>query len=303
MIKIENKKFILSDERLFKCLVGLLFVFVSLFCLASVIFFNYISIRSSAVFILQHSNDPTDMFFNDLIAYLYSGLIDESWILLIILLLAFFVGYYLAYTMIRPFKLIALYCQQKTDQKSYQSPDFISNLKLLNQISHFFFSQVDLAYAQGKLKAVEIPDNFTKIHRPKFEIGFFINYFLVVIIFAGVSAYGIMSINSSIQESVILLTKKFYLEGSGFNFSLEKQFEIMNFYLYFLVTTHILVYILCGYYLYSKVSTPAFAIFATMRSFLKGNYHNRIHLVGHLYLRDDCRKINKYLEAIEKELT
>lgn len=303
MLKLINKKFELSDEMLFKCLVGALFVFVSLFCLLSVIFFNYIAIRSSAIFLLQHSMDKTDVFFNDLISFISSGLLDESWVVFIIMILAFFVGYYLAYTMIRPFKLIAAYCQQKTNQKSYQSSDFISNLKLLSQISYFFFAQIDLAYAKGKLKPVEIPENFTKIHRPKFEIGFFINYFLVVIIFAFISTSGIIYINSFIQEMVILLSKKFYLEGGPVNFYLDKQFEIMNFYLYFLVSTHVLVYILCGYYLYSKVATPAFAIFATMRSFMKGNYGNRIHLVGHSYLREDCRKINKYLEAIEKELT
>lgn len=303
MVKFKNKKFVLSEERLFKCLIGLLFVFVSLFCLVSVILLNYIFIRSSAIFLAQHSTEKTQVFFDDLVAFITSGLVDQSWVALIVVIVAFLVGYYLANTMIRPFKLIASYCEKKTNKKTYLSSDFISNLKLLNQISYFFFGQIDLAYAQGKLKTVEIPERFTKIHGPKFEIGFFINYFLVVIILAFISTSGIIYINSFIQEMVVLLSKKFYIEGGPVNFYLDKQFEIMNLYLYFLVATHILAYLICGYYLYSKVAVPAFAIFATMRSFLKGNYSNRIHLVGHSYLREDCRKINKYLEAIEKELT
>jgi hypothetical protein len=53
-------------------------------------------------------------------------------------------------------------------------------------------------------------------------------------------------------------------------------------------------------HLYGQVSGAAFGIFATMRSFIKGNFKNRVHLVGYSHLRESTRALNKYLDWIEK---
>ena len=58
-------------------------------------------------------------------------------------------------------------------------------------------------------------------------------------------------------------------------------------------------YLALGFHLYDKVSGAAFGIFSTMRSFMKGNYFSRVHLVGYAYIRDYTRKLNKYLDHIQ----
>ena len=58
-------------------------------------------------------------------------------------------------------------------------------------------------------------------------------------------------------------------------------------------------YTMLGFHLYAKVSGAAFAIFSTMRSYMKGNYSSRVHLVGYSYLRDYTRKLNKYLDYVQ----
>ena len=55
--------------------------------------------------------------------------------------------------------------------------------------------------------------------------------------------------------------------------------------------------------LYSKVSVPAFGVFATMRGFLRGNIKARVHLLGNYYLRHETKEINKFLSELEKKLT
>jgi hypothetical protein len=62
-------------------------------------------------------------------------------------------------------------------------------------------------------------------------------------------------------------------------------------------------YILLGLHLYSKVSGAAFGIFSTMRSFMKGNYSSRVHLVGFAHIREYTRKLNKYLDYIQNNFT
>ena len=71
------------------------------------------------------------------------------------------------------------------------------------------------------------------------------------------------------------------------------------------VMTGILVCVLnlmLAFHLYNAVSGAAFGIFATMRSFIKGNHSARVHLVGYTYLRDSTRQLNKYLDWLQKNL-
>ena len=66
---------------------------------------------------------------------------------------------------------------------------------------------------------------------------------------------------------------------------------------------HFLFYLGLSFHLYAKVSAPAFAIFATMRSFLKGNTKARVHLIGNYYARPETKKLNQYLDYIEKNVS
>jgi p-aminobenzoyl-glutamate transporter AbgT len=179
---------------------------------------------------------------------------------------------------------------------------------MTTSFSVFFFAKIDEAKLRGRLEKIEVPQDFTKIHKPVFEKNFFFNYLFIIIIFALLASVGIFVLNNSVREQIFILSQKFLSnKGAGnsneIRFFIEEQFSVADIAVYFFSLFHVATYCLLGVHLYGKVSSPAFAIFATMRSFLKGNYHSRVHLIGHYYLREDCRKINKYLDHIEKSLT
>jgi hypothetical protein len=62
------------------------------------------------------------------------------------------------------------------------------------------------------------------------------------------------------------------------------------------------MYFLLASHLYHGVAAPAFAVFATMRAFLKGSYNQRVHLIGFPALRLQTRKLNKYLDWVDRNL-
>lgn len=299
-----------DEEFMFKLTTGLKFVFISLGFTLAVLLFTYLLLKINLIYFVAHGYPGASQFQEAFIDFVYSSLVDEIPYFLIAFAFIFVLGYCLSAIMIRPFKVISRYCEERLENKeNYYSPDYFSDLKLLTTFSVFFFSKIDEAKAQGKLGRIDVPQDFTRIHRPVFEKNFFFNYLFIIIIFALFSSAGIFAVNNAIREQIYTLSQKFLsngvvtVHGSGIRYFIEEQFSVANIAVYFFICMHILAYCLFGVHLYSKVSGPAFAVFATMRSFLKGNYHNRVHLIGHSYLREDTRKINKYLEYIQKSLT
>lgn len=305
--KIENR--LLDEEFNFKLSTGLKFVFISLAFTFSVLLFTYLLMKIDLIYFVAHGYPGAMEFQEAFYDFVYSSLIDDIPYLLVIILFIFFLGYYLSSIMIRPFKVIGKYCEERlSGRANYYSPDFFSDLKLLTSFSVFFFSHIDEAKNRGRLEKIEVPQDYTRIHKPVFEKNFFFNYFFIIIIFALMASVGILLINNAIRDQIFLLSQKFLRDvpmttGKGIRFFIEEQFSVADIAVYFFLGLHILMYCIFGIHLYGKISGPAFAVFATMRSFLKGNYHNRVHLIGHYYLREDCRKINKYLDYIQKNLT
>ncbi|MBC7540282.1 MAG: hypothetical protein H7281_15775 [Bacteriovorax sp.] len=298
-----------DEEFMFKLTTGLKFVFISLGFTFSVLLFTYLFMKIDLIYFVAHGYPGATEFQDAFYDFIYSAIIDEIPYMVIAILFIFCLGFYLSSIMIRPFKVIGKYCEERLSNKThYYSPDYISDLKLLTSFSVFFFSHIDEAKTRGKLEKVEVPQDYTRIHKPVFEKNFFFNYIFIIVIFALLASVGIFVVNNILREQIFQLTQKFLssntIAGSkGIRYFLEEQFSVADIAVYFFLSMHILMYCLLGVHLYGKISGPAFAVFATMRSFLRGNYHNRVHLIGHYYLRDDCRKINKYLDHIQKNLT
>ena len=298
-----------DEEFMFKLATGLKFVFISLAFTLSVILFTYLLIRIDLIYFVAHGYPGAVEFQGAFYDFVYSSLIDEIPYVTIIVVFIFCLGFYLATIMLRPFKVISRYCEERLSNKTnYYTPDYFSDLKLLTTFSIFFFSHVDDAKNKGRLEKIEVPKDFTRIHKPIFEKNFFLNYFFIVVIFALLASVGIFIINNVIREQIFQLSQKFLSNsaiagGKGIRYFIEEQFSVADIAVYFFMGLHIIAYCIFGLHLYGKISGPSFAVFATMRSFIRGNYHNRIHLIGHYYLRDDCRKINKYLDHIQKTLT
>jgi hypothetical protein len=298
-----------DDEFMFKLTTGLKFVFISLIFAFSVLLFTYLFMKIDLIYFVAHGYPGANEFREAFYDFIYSALMDEIPYVVVAIIFIFCLGFYLSSIMIRPFKVIGKYCEERLSGKAnYYSPDYFSDLKLLTSFSVFFFSHIDDAKNRGKLVKVEVPQDYTRIHKPVFEKNFFFNYLFIIVIFALLASVGIFVINNVIREQIFELTQKFLsstaMPGSkGIRYFIEEQFSVADIAVYFFLSMHILMYCLLGVHLYGKISGPAFAVFATMRSFLRGNYHNRVHLIGHYYLRDDCRKINKYLDHIQKNLT
>lgn len=302
-------KFYNDDEFVLKFTIGLKFVLISFGFAFTILLFTYLLMRIDLIYFVEHGYPGAVEFQDAFFDFIYSTLIDDIPIVFGATVFIFGLGYYLASIMVRPFKVIAKYCEERTTEQSasYYTPDYFSDLKLLTSFSVYFFSRIDEAKARGKLDKLEVPYDFTRIHKPVFEKNFFFNYFLIVIIFALIASVGILVINNQIRDQIYILSQRFInnsqIGGRGIRFFIEEQFAVADIAVNFFLALHVLTYCLFGLHLYGKISGPAFAVFATMRSFLKGNYHNRVHLIGYYYLRDYCRKINKYLDYIQKNLT
>jgi hypothetical protein len=294
-----------DDKLMFKVATGLKFVFISLFFLSLVLAFTFIMVKIDFNY-FNSKGFPGAMEFEDtFFSFVYSAL-DSKWPLIVFPLIAiFFSGYYVAIIMMRPFNVIARYCDERlADQTMQYSPDLFSDLKLLTSFTSYFFARIDEAKVRGQFENIAIPEGFTKIHKPVFEKNFFFNYFFLIIAFSLLASIGILMLNFEIHDQVLILGKQILKSDSNKEISmfLNDQLNVTKIVTEYLLGFHVLMYCVFGMHLYSKISTPAFAVFATMRSFLKGNAHNRIHLVGYSYLRDDCRKINKYLEHVQKTI-
>ena len=297
-------RFLGDDEEMFKIGMGLKFLGVSVLCTISVLLFTYLLIRIDLIFFVSHGFPGALDFKDAFIDFIYSSLYDEVLWITLSGVFVFGLGYYLSSIMIRPFKVIGEYCEDKISKKNnFYSPDFFSDLKLLTSFSVFFFSKIDEGGIKGKIGSIDIPNHFTRIHKPNFEKNFFFNYLFIIAIFALMSSTGIVALNLEFRDQVADLARRFLADNEQATYFLNEQFMIADIAVYFFVILHLFLYLLLGVHMYSKVATPAFAVFATMRSFLKGNYHNRVHLIGYYYLRGDCRKINKYLDHVQKNLT
>lgn len=213
----------------------------------------------------------------------------------------FLIGCYAGWLILRPFKTIGDYCEYVIEQPNipYRVEQF-SNYSLLTRFSEFFFEFLRETRQKKEMSPHSIPPQFSKIHKPVFDKIFMLHFGLLLVIVSLCSGLFIIANSSAIYESMVELAMSSLQnpEAVGKFFSL--QMFILNDLLWFTVGLIGLCYILLGFHLYAKVSGAAFGIFSTMRAFMKGNHSSRVHLVGFAYVRDYTRKLNKYLDFIEK---
>jgi hypothetical protein len=294
-----------DDEQMFKINTGLKFIGISIFFLTLALAFTYVMAKIDLNYFNSKGFPGVADFDDAFYGFVYSSVYSKLPLLILPFICIFIIGYYVAIIMMRPFKVISKYCEENMANHPIQySPDLFSDLKLLTSFTTFFFSKIGEANVRNKFEKVEIPEVFTRIHKPVFEKNFFFNYFFLIIAFSLLASIGIFVLNLEIHNQVALISKNFLKNANNQEITmfLNYQFHVTKMVVEYLLGFHVLVYCLFGFHLYGQVSTPAFAVFATMRSFLKGNFHNRIHLVGYSYLRNDCRIINKYLEHVQKSI-
>lgn len=217
----------------------------------------------------------------------------------------FFSGIYVSKMLMRPFKIIGEYCDAKVEGKNVSyNPDQFSDYKLLTRFSDFFFQYVDDRVTKGSLVSNSIPPQFLGIRKPLFERVFFFHFFLLFLIIALISVIILNISASAIREDIVdLAVQVLNTHGSGTSHFFQEQayvFQTIS-----VVATLLLFvsYMMLTWHLYGKVSGAVFGFFSTMRSFMKGNFEARVHLLGYNHVRPYGRSLNQYLKHIGANLS
>lgn len=216
----------------------------------------------------------------------------------------FFIGVYVGWIILRPFRTIGEYSEAVLENQNavYRVEEF-STYTLLARFSEFFFEYLRESRKRNQLLSHSIPPQYSKIHKPLLDKIFMLHFGILLIIIGISSSVFIIENSGSIFESMAELASKTLADQRSVSRFFSEQMFILDDIVILTITLISFCYILLGFHLYAKVSGAAFGIFSTMRAFMKGNYSSRVHLVGFAYVRDYTRKLNKYLDYIENNLT
>jgi len=232
--------------------------------------------------------------------YIISNSLDNIPYVCGFLVMLFLGGIYLAKMLLRPFKVIEKYCDDRVNgEKSDYSPDFFSEYKLLTRFSEFFFQYLDEVEKDKFLKKSTIPPQYTKIHSAPFDRVFFFHFVLIITIIAICNFIFINILVNDLQEGILSLVLNLLKDKENISLIFIKQQEVIfNSINVFLSIILVVYYLILSFHLYSKVSGAVFGFFSTMRAFMKGNHEARVHLLGYNHIRATGRSFNKYLKYI-----
>lgn len=305
--KIIKSTFLLkkNDEARFRIENGFKMAIIPITTLLiATVFLNFI-LEMNLIFFEANGYSGTALYREAYYDFILTKLV---WIIpgvLIFFVTVFIMGIYISEILLRPFKTISIYCERFLDDSNRElsyNPDFFSDLKLLTSFSEWFFNYIEnIDRNKQELTPQKIPDKFTRVHGPIFEMNFFIHYFLFILITSICAAWGIKLIVVDLNEQIIALAYGVLESKAEVEYFLTHQMDLFESTLYVVLFFHILSYIGLAFHLYSRISVPAFAFFSTMRAFSKGSTQNRVHLLGYSFLRPFARNFNRYLDQISKK--
>ncbi len=235
--------------------------------------------------------------------YIAGEALENAPILFAFHVFLFFIGTYVGWIILRPFRVIGEYCDKVLENPNavYKIDEF-SHYKLLTRFSEFFFEFLREARRKGEISSNSIPPQYSKIHKPVPDYVFLLHFSILLIIISICSSVFIIENSSILFHDMTELAMKTLKDPAVVGKFFSKQMFILDELVFMTVTFTAIFYVLLGFHLYSKVSGAAFGIFSTMRAFMKGNYFSRVHLVGYVYIREYTRKLNKYLDHVENNL-
>jgi hypothetical protein len=283
----DTKFFIITGVKVSS--ISLLINFIIYTCLFEVMRLNYVFFRSQGFPDFQDDQ----VFFN----YIMSEAVENLPVLFLFHIFLFFIGTYVGWLILRPFRMIGEYCEEIIENPDaiYKVDEF-STYKLLTRFSEFFFEFLRDSRVKKQLSINTIPPQFSKIHQPVPDRVFMLHFGLLLVIVAISSSVFIIENGSAVFHSMIELAAKTLPNSKDANRFLNAQDFVMDDLISLTVFLITILYLGLGVHLYGKVSGAAFGIFSTMRSFMKGDHFSRVHLVGYAHIRDNTRKLNKYLD-------
>lgn len=301
----ELKKIFQTDESRLILGTALKMWFISIVVELLVGYILFSNIRLNYHFFSSHGYRGIDELSDAYFYHVTADMIDAiPWILGFHIII-FFMGMYMGHLMLRPFKRIGNYCTEVINSPNtvYRTEEF-SAYRLLTRFSEIFFDHLSAGRLKGKVEKRDIPPQFMGVHKPVLDGQFLFHFSFFLIIIMIVSIAGIMGFASNIQENTTQIAIKMLKADPKI---ISAYFHDQSFLIdeMWILTAVLIIglHVVLGLHLYSQVSGASFAIFATMRSFMKGSWQNRVHLVGYLYLRESTRALNKYLDWVEKNLT
>ena len=292
--KEDESKFLLKTALKVTVIPVLAFVFIFfifwIFVRFDLLYFESVGLRESSFF----AENYYAKIFNEISRFFY--------LTLGFLVTLFFVGIYIGNVLIRPFKILAQYCEKVVQGESYSyNSNLFSDFRILTRFSDYFFTVMESARKNQKLEKAVIPTYFTGIHKPVFDQTFFFHFCVLIMLICLSVGFMISSICFEVHGIIVQMAIDSLKEPSqSVARFLNSQQEILIAINIYSITSVALAYIVLVIHLYGKVSGAAFGIFATMRSFLKGRYDSRIHLVGYSQVRGHTRKINKFLDYMQQ---
>lgn len=293
-----------SEDINFRLTLGLQFALIPTLSVIFAITLHYLALRVILATVMSFENARSFVVEDVFFLFVEKSIIDIMPAFFVLFCVLFISGMLIGKIILRPFKIIGDYCEAKiSGQDISYDPEFLANLKLLSTFSEWFFNAINIMAESGHLKDVKIPEKYKRIHKPVFETSFYIYNLTIIVITSTITALLIFYTNQEVYDGVLEVVTEFYVnkvEIKNFIYNLHDIFYLISVLTIFF---NIASYFIFFYYLYGKISTPAFGIFATMRSFISGRYSTRVHLIGYPYIRNHTRILNKYLDVLEKKYT
>lgn len=300
----EWRAFMRDDQAWFRLMTSLKVTSITLFSFLILVAMTWLILTLDLIFFRTKGypgyEQFTEVFFDSVVQTSLNVLPHISGMMIVII----FLGIYIGNLLVRPFRIIGNYCEKKAEglNASYD-PDFFSDLKLLTNFSEYFFERMEECKKSDVVfKGLNVPEKFTRVHRPVFEKSFFIQFSLIIMVVsigAGIYLYALMT---GVYEDLMQLSAKVMPQSYEVSYFLIEQAAIWDTIVFTVLSLHVVTYFLLAFHLYGRVSAPAFGFFATMRSFLKGKTSARVHLIGFNYIRPHSRNFNRYLDQLESEL-
>lgn len=297
--KFSGKDLFKREDTRFMMFVGLKVSLISLAITVFMYFFLYEVMRVNLAFFKAHGfpNLDDDTAFFD---YIATSAIDNLPVLFAFHIFLFFIGVYVGWIILRPFKMMGDYAEVVIEnQNTVYKVDEFSTYKLLTRFSEFFFEFLREGRKRGELLPNSIPLQYSRIHKPVLDKVFMLHFGLLLTIISICSAVFIIDNTDLVFQKMVELAAKTLSNPRAVRMYFQAQMFLLNDLVVLTIILIAALYIGLGFHLYNKVSGAAFGIFSTMRAYMKGNHSSRVHLVGYAYLREHTRKLNKYLDYME----
>ena len=297
------RKLFKSDETKFIIFVGLKVTFISAFVNLSVYYFLFQIMRLNLAFFKAHGfpefYEGTPFF-----DYIVQESLDQIPVFAAFHIFLFFIGVYLGWLILRPFRMIGAYCEEVLGNPNtiYKIDEF-STYRLLTRFSEFFFEYLRESRLKGTMTSNSIPPQFSKIHQPVSDKIFMLHFGILLVIIAISSCLFVTENAESVYRNMLELAGSTLKDKTAVNKFFADQMFILDEIIRLVIFGITIGYTMLGFHLYNKVAGSAFGIFSTMRAFMKGNHFSRVHLLGFSYIRDYTRKLNKYLDYMENNFS